>query len=270
MIIEHEVEVKWHGMSRRHYEGLGYVYTKKDDKFIVKSTELSDGSNLIVNYKCDYCGVEGKRRYGDIIENRKIVQKDCCPNCAKYKHNEVLIAKQGSLLEKYPKIAKEWSPENIYKNNSVTPYSGKKVKWVCEEGHKWEATIYSRTLEGGGCPICKESKGEQAISNELDKLRINYEREVSFEDLTGLGGGLLRFDFAIFNSSGEMKALIEYDGVFHFGMVFEGDNHKATLIHDDIKNKYCEINKIPLYRIPYPEFERIPEKIREIVGKEIE
>jgi hypothetical protein len=54
-----------------------------------------------------------------------------------------------------PSLVKEWHPTKNGKlgPRDVTPGSGKKVWWLCNEGHKWIAAVYSRN-RGSGCPIC--------------------------------------------------------------------------------------------------------------------
>lgn len=69
-----------------------------------------------------------------------------------------------------PGLAKEWHPTQNGDINprNVTPGSGKKVWWICAEGHEWEATIYSRN-RGSGCPSCRKpslaDNNDQLISN---------------------------------------------------------------------------------------------------------
>ena len=58
-----------------------------------------------------------------------------------------------------PELANEWHPT---KNGSltpldVTPGSHKRVWWVCERGHEWEALIGDRA-RGDGCPYCAGQK----------------------------------------------------------------------------------------------------------------
>lgn len=55
-----------------------------------------------------------------------------------------------------PEIALQWHPE---KNGDLTPniiskWSVKKVWWLCEKGHEWEAYINNRTKRKDGCPFC--------------------------------------------------------------------------------------------------------------------
>lgn len=269
MIFSDEVKVKWHGATRSHYEELGYLYTKKDQEFIVKATELSRGSNILIRYKCDYCGIIGRKRNDTLMDQRKIIKKDSCKQCAHLKHNEVKIKSHGSLSTKYPTIAKEWcSISNTGAPNQLTPYSKKKVVWVCEKEHSWRTSVYSRTLQNTGCPFCNESRGEKAISDILKKLKVPFIREVTFSDLRGYSNSLLRYDFAILNCAGVIKAVIEYDGPFHFGEVYPGDNHKRTMELDLVKDAYCSDSGIPLYRIPYHKYDNLPTEIDEILRKE--
>ena len=78
-----------------------------------------------------------------------------CPYCSGRR-----VSKENSLQAKYPDIAKEWHPT---KNGDLTPSnitygSEKKVWWVCENGHEWQATIYNRTGRKSGCPHCAKEK----------------------------------------------------------------------------------------------------------------
>lgn len=53
-------------------------------------------------------------------------------------------------------LLKQWARE---KNYPVSPEqisygSRKKVWWRCENGHEWQAAVYTRTGSGTGCPLC--------------------------------------------------------------------------------------------------------------------
>ena len=58
-----------------------------------------------------------------------------------------------------PTLAKEWHPT---KNGSltprdVTPFSSKKVWWLCSKGHEWETMVNPRS-KGSGCPYCSGNR----------------------------------------------------------------------------------------------------------------
>ena len=99
-----------------------------------------------------------------------------CPYCS---GNKVLSG-FNDLVTKYPKIAEEW---NTQRNGDllpqmVTPGSGKKVWWKCEEGHEWQATITNR-VKGKGCPYCS---GRKAISGVNDLATINPKLAVEWNN----------------------------------------------------------------------------------------
>ena len=59
----------------------------------------------------------------------------------------------GNLGTYYSQLAKQW---HLTKNGDLTPYdvtptSNKKVWWICDVGHEYEATVRSR-CNGLGCP----------------------------------------------------------------------------------------------------------------------
>lgn len=66
-----------------------------------------------------------------------------------------MIETEKNLASIHPRLAKEWHPT---KNGELTPEfvtsgSNKKVWWLGECGHEWEAFINER-VRGYGCPIC--------------------------------------------------------------------------------------------------------------------
>ena len=74
-----------------------------------------------------------------------------CPVCA----GRIPLAGETDLATLYPQLAHEWHPS---KNGALTPDqvlpgSHRKVWWICEKGHEWQAQIKSR-VAGCGCPVC--------------------------------------------------------------------------------------------------------------------
>ena len=61
----------------------------------------------------------------------------------------------NSLLSADPSLAREWHPtkNGALTPRNVTPMSSKKVWWMCQKGHEWQAIIHNRS-RGNGCPYC--------------------------------------------------------------------------------------------------------------------
>lgn len=76
-----------------------------------------------------------------------------CPYCAGRK----VLPGFNDLSALAPEVARQWHPTL---NGTLTPQmvtmgSRRKVWWICEQGHVWQAAIYSRTgVKKCGCPIC--------------------------------------------------------------------------------------------------------------------
>ena len=87
-------------------------------------------------------------------------------------------------------------------------------------------------------------------------------KQPTFNDLIGLSGGLLRFDFRI--NEGSRPVLIEFDGKQHYEPVKWNSNESAEDVlahfkvlrtHDIIKNYYCKDEGYELLRMRYYQIE---------------
>ena len=85
-----------------------------------------------------------------------------CPVCA----NREIRPTENDLASRYPQLAAQWHPT---KNGSlvpdqIPPGTARKVWWICEKGHEWQASVASR-VSGCGCPVCA---GRQVVPGEND------------------------------------------------------------------------------------------------------
>ena len=107
---------------------------------------------------CGKCGYKYQATVTQRVNGRG------CPKCA----GKVVVAGDNDLATLYPEIAKEWNQgknENI-KPSEFLPGSHKKVWWKCSKcQHEWQAMIYSRTVDGQGCPKCA---GQVLVPGEND------------------------------------------------------------------------------------------------------
>lgn len=103
-------------------------------------------------------------------------------------------------------------------------------------------------LNGMGCPICSESKGERKIRHHLDEKKIKYIFQKKFDGCRN--ERLLSFDFFL----PDINLCIEYDGKQHYEPIdfFGGpENLKTVQKRDFVKERYCSLNNIQLIRIRY-------------------
>ena len=78
-----------------------------------------------------------------------------------------MIPGKTDLQTLFPEIACEF---DVGKNEGITSTeicskSGKKIWWLCNKGHSWQASVISRTKLGAGCPFCA---GQRTVPGEND------------------------------------------------------------------------------------------------------
>lgn len=97
-----------------------------------------------------------------------------CPVCA----NRVLNPGENDLATTHPELAAQWHPG---KNGPLTPRdlvagTRRKVWWVCEKGHEWQASVSSRA-NGIGCPVCAGKvviPGENDLASRFPELAAQW------------------------------------------------------------------------------------------------
>lgn len=100
---------------------------------------------------------------------------------------------------------------------------------------------------------CVKSWGEQQIIYWLNYFNISYKKEITFNNLLGLGRNNLRFDFGIYDKNDKLICLIEYDGrqhdTFENNWNLSENEFNKLQIHDQLKNNYCINNNLNLLRL---------------------
>lgn len=149
-----------------------YNYEKNENLVLDK---ITTGSNKKIWWKCNNghewkAGVKGR-------SNGK-----GCPYCS----GRFAIKGVNDLQAVNPALAEEW---NYEKNNGlipseVLPNSGKKVWWICQNGHEWQTAVYHRS-RGAGCPYCGGKKVLKGF-NDLQTVNPTLAEEWNYEKNSGL------------------------------------------------------------------------------------
>ena len=80
-LVSKIVKMKWHPKTKKHYESLGYIFTKYGDEFEVKVEDLTKGSEVKVDCLCDCCKKPLPWKYCKYIIHNKN-GKTYCNECA--------------------------------------------------------------------------------------------------------------------------------------------------------------------------------------------
>lgn len=225
--------------DRKPYEQFLSELSAINKNIIVSGKYKNTESKM--NCTCKVCG------YTWLSTPHKLLQKCGCPKCSG-------VAKKTTeqFIEELKEINKDILVIGNYKNNRS------KIKCQCKIcGNIWTPNPHDLLTKKSGCPVCVESKGERRIAEYLSSHNIEFQRQVTFDGLVGLGNGLLSYDFYL----PEYNLLIEYQGQYHDGSIVDNRNKNydldKQLEHDERKAKYAKMKGIELLEIWYYDFENI-------------
>lgn len=238
---------------------IEYISSKKlftNEDFIIRANEVHGDryiytetdylkSNLKVNIIC--------RKHG--------IFKQTPNNHLNGQHCPICVNKKLSNSEFIKKANDIHSKKYLYDKTKYRNYRAM-IKIECPK-HGIFKQLASNHLQGRGCPICKESKGEIAIRKFLEKNAIQYEFQKFFNECRNIK--TLPFDFYL----PKRNILIEYDGIQHykafnfFGGLKRLNDYKKN---DSIKNKFADDKGIKLLRISYRDFDKVEEILKEEIN----
>ena len=158
-----------------------------------------------------------------------------CPFCSGNK-----VGYGNDLFTDNPSLCAEWHPT---KNrgllpSDVTANSSKKVWWICERGHEWDAVISARNTGGRGCPKCT-NQSSRAETRLLCEMLFLFPKTISRHKVEGV-------EIDVFIPSLDLG--IEYDGA-HW--------HKEKIEQDKNKNKFLDDKGIHLLRVRQSPLQRL-------------
>lgn len=184
-ILTKEVEIKLWGNNIKYYHSLGYN-GKHGDIIVVKTEDLPDGSNVEIQYLCDYCKEEVVNiRYADYTRRTKEVNKISCRNCFTNKMEETTLLRYGASS-----YAKTEECKEKMKIATELKYGVKHYSQTKEYKDRWHKT-------------CKERYGEDYRQQFITKA---FE---TFREKTG-------YDYP--SQSPEVKEKITQSYIEHYGV----------------------------------------------------
>lgn len=199
---------------------LEYVCPKHKDR----GSQYITYNNLKQGFGCRYCGTErmANSRRLSFDEVKEIFAK----------HDMILL-------------------EQEYKNSSIP------LKYICM--HHPEFGVQYMALSNAykqHCPYCNTIKGKDKISHYLLEKNIFFKSQKSYDDLRGIGGGKLSYDFYL----PDFNLLIEYQGEQHEHPIDAFGGDKQFMIqqeHDKRKREYANEHGIELLEIWYYDFSNL-------------
>jgi len=171
-----------------------------------------------------------------------------CPTCVRRATRERCAKSHNAFLEELKLVNPNILPLEEYKSGH------EKIRCKCIiHDYEWHVAPNKILHRKTGCPKCSSYHNENVLHSILDKWDYKYELQKRFKECRDK----LSLPFDVYLT--DLNILIEYDGEQHYipirrGGMTERDAQnqlEITKFHDEIKNKYCIQNNIPLIRIPY-------------------
>lgn len=223
---------------RKTHNQFVHELFEKHPNLVVNSEYVTMHHNI--NFTCMDCNNTFDRIAADIF------YEGGCPIC-----------NVNNLPQRQPKDLEQFLIDLQQINGNISYVGGytkasNKIHVKCNIcGHDWHPVGTSLT-SGAGCPICNMSHGERKIQTYLRNHQYDYIPQKTFNDLIGLGGGYLSYDFYL----PDKNLLIEYQGEYHDGTVpiqtqEEFDKQQE---HDRRKRIYAAENGIDLLEIWYNDY----------------
>lgn len=131
---------------------------------------LGGGSHRKVEWRCEH----GHTWVAEV--KSRACGGNGCPVCS----NRLIVAGTNDIATVRPDLAREMVDADLAR--TLGPGSSKRVEWECPYGHRWWATVVSRSRLGNGCPVCANQRVEVGV-NDLATTHPELAAELVDKDL---------------------------------------------------------------------------------------
>lgn len=228
---------------------------KSEGNELISKEELTSSSEILVKCKCN-------NEYTTTFRNYLYDNKRTCNDCTKIRVSET----KRIGIDKLKEIVSINSDSILISEDYIN--FKENLTFKCKCNNEFKTSMISFNNGKKSCDKCSpKSKLEYITDLYLNNNNYNYETQHTFEDLLSIKGRKLKFDFIIYFK--DYYILLELDGEQHFkpSNLFGEDKFKTQVIHDKLKNEYCEKNNIILYRISYKELNNLELVLDDLLSK---
>lgn len=195
-LITKEVTAKWNSNTKKHFIKKGYIYTKGEDEFTIKVSDLSKHSHYLVDIQCDNCEIIKKlqfREYNKRLKNGSYYCASCELKLYGSENSRIARLKKSislrdwlfeNLSEKdYQEIISRWDYEKNKHNPDEVSFSsigenghGFWLKCLDNKNHESEQKrIYNFCIGRKGSILCNQCNSIYCKNPELVKYFLNIE-----------------------------------------------------------------------------------------------
>ena len=192
-----------------------------------------------------------------------------CPKCGQQNriHNHKYTTEEFIQLASKIHQNKYKYDDSIYKSNNTNI-----IIFCLKKNHGYFSQTPRSHLQGIGCPMCRESKGEIEIRKVLISQNVSFQGQYRTDKCKYKM--MLPFDFALIDKLKQPIGMIEFNGTQHYqpsdfsskkSLEEVQKDFEIRVTRDKIKREYCEKNNIPLLIIPYKSKNNIEQLVNSFV-----
>lgn len=196
MLITKEIETLLHGRNIKHYESLGYIIPRKDDGYIpkgtkikVKTTDLQENSNMLVEVQCDNCNKKYElkyQKYSKYVHNDGIYYcNSCASTIFNSGENHPLYGKKRPLTTRN-KISEgrkgKYTKENNPNWNPNITQEERELNRKTLENLEWKKKVIAR--DNHTCQCCNKVGNHDIVVHHLDGW--NWCIEKRYDETNGI------------------------------------------------------------------------------------
>lgn len=166
-----------------------------------------------------------------------------CPYCS---------GRSGDFETELVEICKSKDGELLSNYSDASTYVAVKCN---KHNYIWNM-LPGNIIKGRWCPICSMGFNEKVVWDYFKNMQCNIKIQYTFDDLVGENNEKLKYDFAVLDRNNNLVYLVEVDDEEHkdrhFGNSPRQIQRQKAIMRDRIKDDYCKIHSIPLYRMEVP------------------
>jgi DNA-directed RNA polymerase subunit RPC12/RpoP len=149
VLISKTAQVFWNSRNKKYYVERGYSFTRMGDPFDVDISDLTPGSQAVVDVQCDYCGsTYTVVWYAYVAMKKRTLQTDCCKGCLERKALDAVNTKFGGHAGMFAASNASRKATNISRYGSANVFGSEEIK----------QRIVSSNLEKYGVPYSQQNK----------------------------------------------------------------------------------------------------------------
>lgn len=243
--------------KKKDFNEVVFEFTRRGMILLSTEDEIEDLSKTRLRYLCPKHGEQ------TILWNN-FMRGAGCRKCADEENGLRMRTETWDRIKAY------FQNSEYILLSTFDKYTGAKdscLRCLCKKHGEFNIS-WNNVCKFEGCPVCNGSAGERKIYHYLKLHNIKFERTKTFDDLFGIGGKKLSYDFYVPG----VNLLIEYQGEQHERPVnFYNNTSDAVSItnfqkqqeHDGRKFEYAKTHSIELIEIWYYEFNNIENILHE-------